>query len=76
MSELIIVESLWAIVIVVWLADTSSSDNRISFSVSLSRAEVASSKTRIRGFFSIVRAIAIRCFSPPDNLSPRSPTFV
>jgi len=42
----------------------------------VSRALVASSSNRIGGFFNRVRAIATRCFSPPDNLNPRSPTFV
>ncbi len=41
-----------------------------------SSAEVASSKIRIAGFFSKVRAIATRCFSPPESFSPRSPTMV
>jgi hypothetical protein len=39
-----------------------------------SSAEVASSKTRIGGFFSSARAIATRCFSPPESFRPRSPT--
>ena len=39
----------------------------------LSNAEVASSNKKIDGFFKIARAIATRCFSPPDNFSPRSP---
>ena len=37
---------------------------------------VASSKIRIRGFLRIARAIATRCFSPPESLRPRSPTGV
>ena len=45
-------------------------------SVSESSAEVASSNTRIGGSFSTMRAIATRCFSPPENLRPRSPTSV
>jgi hypothetical protein len=28
------------------------------------------------GFFRMVRAMATRCFSPPDSFSPRSPTCV
>ena len=39
-----------------------------------SSAEVASSKMKMRGFFRIARAIATRCFSPPESFSPRSPT--
>ena len=45
-------------------------------SVPESSAEVASSKTRIGGSFRTMRAIATRCFSPPDSFSPRSPTMV
>jgi hypothetical protein len=45
-------------------------------SLAESSAEVASSKIRIGGFFSSVRAMATRCFSPPDSLRPRSPTMV
>ena len=45
-------------------------------SLAESSAEVASSKIRIGGFFSSVRAIATRCFSPPLSFSPRSPTMV
>ena len=48
----------------------------ISRSVAESSADVASSRTRIGGFFSTVRAIATRCFSPPESFSPRSPTTV
>ena len=39
-----------------------------------SRAEVASSKIRIGGFFRKIRAIATRCFCPPERSVPRSPT--
>jgi hypothetical protein len=45
-------------------------------SVALSSAEVASSKTKMRGRFRMARAMARRCFSPPDSLRPRSPTRV
>ena len=41
-----------------------------------SSAEVASSNTRIGGSLSTMRAIATRCFSPPESLRPRSPTRV
>ncbi len=39
-----------------------------------SSAEVASSKIMILGFLRIARAIATRCFSPPESFRPRSPT--
>ena len=45
-------------------------------SVSESKAEVASSKTKILGFLIKALAIAILCFCPPDNLIPLSPTNV
>ena len=44
-------------------------------SVWVSKAEVASSSKTMLGALRMVRAIAIRCFSPPDNLRPLSPTF-
>ena len=39
------------------------------------RGLVASSRIRIGGSLSKVRAIATRCFSPPDSFRPRSPTI-
>ncbi len=33
-------------------------------------------QTRIGGDFSMARAMATRCFSPPESFSPRSPTSV
>jgi hypothetical protein len=45
-------------------------------SESESSADVASSKIRIGGFLRMARAIAMRCFSPPDSFTPRSPTGV
>ena len=70
------VESRCAITSVVRFFDTRSSASWISFSVWLSSAEVASSSSRIGGAFRMVRAIATRCFSPPDSFRPRSPTSV
>ena len=60
--------------IVVRLSATRSSVSWIACSVRLSSALVASSSTRIGGFLTKVRAIATRCFSPPESLRPRSPT--
>lgn len=45
-------------------------------SLFVSKAEVASSKSRIDGFFTKALAMAIRCFCPPDNWAPLSPTRV
>src|SRR5581483_3302432 len=68
------VERRWAMTRDVRSRATRSSASWISFSVWESSAEVASSSIRIGGDFRIVRAIATRCFSPPESLSPRSPT--
>jgi hypothetical protein len=46
------------------------------FSVIISRAEVASSNTRIFGFVIKALAIANLCFYPPESLTPFSPTSV
>ena len=51
----------------------SSRADLISCSVLELSEDVASSSIKIGGAFKIVRAIATRCFSPPDNLRPRSP---
>ena len=47
-----------------------------SFSLSLSRAEVASSSSSMRGLRTSALAMATRCFWPPDSWAPRSPTIV
>mmetsp|Transcript_11838 Transcript_11838/g.29664 ORF Transcript_11838/g.29664 Transcript_11838/m.29664 type:complete len:91 (-) Transcript_11838:374-646(-) len=47
-----------------------------TFSLSLSRALVASSRRRILGLRMMARAIAIRCFCPPESCAPLSPTSV
>ena len=43
-------------------------------SLSLSSALVASSSSRMGGFFKNTRAMLMRCFCPPESLTPRSPT--
>src|SRR5262249_2110962 len=65
-----------AITSVVRFSDTRSSASWISRSVWLSSADVASSSSRIGGPLRMVRAMATRCFSPPESLRPRSPTSV
>ena len=70
------VESRCAMTSVVRFLDTRSSASWISFSVWLSSAEVASSSNRIGGALRMVRAMATRCFSPPESFRPRSPTSV
>mmetsp|Transcript_29630 Transcript_29630/g.85235 ORF Transcript_29630/g.85235 Transcript_29630/m.85235 type:complete len:170 (-) Transcript_29630:1618-2127(-) len=78
-SEFRTVESRWAIAIVVKLrlaccnwsivVCTCSSD-------SLSSAEVASSKSKTCGRLAMARAIAMRCFCPPEKWQPCEPTKV
>lgn len=43
---------------------------------SASKALVASSRTRIVGFLIKARAMAMRCFWPPDKVTPLSPGYV
>lgn len=38
-----------------------------TFSLSVSKAEVASSRSRILGFLTMARAMAMRCFCPLDS---------
>mmetsp|Transcript_39776 Transcript_39776/g.81447 ORF Transcript_39776/g.81447 Transcript_39776/m.81447 type:complete len:132 (+) Transcript_39776:198-593(+) len=45
-------------------------------SLSASNALVASSSSSTRGALSNARAIAMRCFCPPDSRTPLSPTRV
>ena len=45
-------------------------------SLSVSKADVASSNNNILGFFTRARAMAILCFCPPLNCVPLSPTKV
>ena len=42
----------------------------------VSKALVASSRSKMGGFETIALAIAIRCFCPPESKKPRSPTGV
>mmetsp|Transcript_77003 Transcript_77003/g.135779 ORF Transcript_77003/g.135779 Transcript_77003/m.135779 type:complete len:94 (-) Transcript_77003:1635-1916(-) len=48
----------------------------MTFSDVLSRALVASSKKRKLAFFRRARAMAMRCFWPPENCEPPEPTKV
>mmetsp|Transcript_24932 Transcript_24932/g.69526 ORF Transcript_24932/g.69526 Transcript_24932/m.69526 type:complete len:87 (+) Transcript_24932:207-467(+) len=47
-----------------------------SLSLSASRALVASSSSSTRGSLSTARAMATRCFCPPDSWIPFSPNSV
>jgi hypothetical protein len=71
-----IVESRWAMMIVVRPRITSRSPARIFASVVASTDAVASSRIRIRGSMRSARAIAIRWRCPPESVIPRSPTTV
>mmetsp|Transcript_6156 Transcript_6156/g.21640 ORF Transcript_6156/g.21640 Transcript_6156/m.21640 type:complete len:356 (-) Transcript_6156:151-1218(-) len=71
-----IVLSLCAIAIDVRPTMSLSSASCTTFSLSLSSALVASSSSRMRGFFSTALAMATRCFCPPLSWIPRSPTSV
>ena len=62
--------------IAVRVRTTPSRPRRIAASVSVSTAESASSRIRIGGSIISARAIAVRCFWPPESVSPRSPTVV
>mmetsp|Transcript_1677 Transcript_1677/g.4981 ORF Transcript_1677/g.4981 Transcript_1677/m.4981 type:complete len:109 (-) Transcript_1677:1399-1725(-) len=70
------VDSLWAIRSTVHPARCSDRPRISCRSVSTSRALVASSMMRILGRFSRARAMATRCFWPPERLLPKPPTSV
>ena len=76
LSEFLIVESLCAITSVVRPFESSSKACWILISVAVSKADVASSRIRIGGFFRKQRAIETRCFCPPERSIPRSPISV
>lgn len=71
-----IVDSRCAIAIVVRPFAARSSASCTTFSEFESSADVASSSSRMRGFRSSARAMAIRCFWPPDSCEPLPPTSV
>mmetsp|Transcript_6020 Transcript_6020/g.16039 ORF Transcript_6020/g.16039 Transcript_6020/m.16039 type:complete len:87 (+) Transcript_6020:654-914(+) len=70
------VDSLCATTTLVRPTMTTSSACCTTFSECMSRAEVASSSSRILGFFTTALAMATRCFCPPESCTPRSPTSV
>mmetsp|Transcript_19677 Transcript_19677/g.49149 ORF Transcript_19677/g.49149 Transcript_19677/m.49149 type:complete len:97 (-) Transcript_19677:1416-1706(-) len=57
-------------------AISSSSAACTTRSDSLSSADVASSRRSTDGRLMIARAIATRCFCPPDSFPPPAPTWV
>ena len=66
----------WEISRIVAEPKRCSSAARIFASVSVSTAESESSKMRIGVCCVSARAIAARCFCPPESVTPRSPTKV
>ena len=71
-----IVDSRWAIIMAVLFFMSSKIASCSCFSVSESRALVASSNTMMGASSRKARAMAMRCLSPPDSFTPRSPTIV
>mmetsp|Transcript_40159 Transcript_40159/g.99247 ORF Transcript_40159/g.99247 Transcript_40159/m.99247 type:complete len:234 (+) Transcript_40159:167-868(+) len=78
LSALRMVESRCAITSVVRLfaASSASSAACTTRSLSVSSAEVASSRMSTTGFLITARAIATRCFCPPDSWPPPCPARV
>ena len=75
-SAFFTVESRCAIIMVVRPFASSSREDCMRCSVTVSSAEVASSSISICGFFRKTRAMDMRCFCPPDSITPRSPIYV
>mmetsp|Transcript_8688 Transcript_8688/g.19037 ORF Transcript_8688/g.19037 Transcript_8688/m.19037 type:complete len:89 (-) Transcript_8688:1497-1763(-) len=79
-SEFLMVERRWATEMVVRLLPLEDCRSSIAswtcFSDSLSNAEVASSKRSSWGFLTRARAMARRCFCPPDICPPPTPMNV
>ena len=70
------VSGIWVTLIVLRSSEILSNVFLITYSFFLSRADVASSRRSILGFFNRALAIAILCFCPPDNWLPPPPTKV
>ena len=75
-SAWITADNRWAMISIVAPWEISAKFSWITPSVIESSDDVASSNRKMRGFFKTTRAMATRCFSPPDNFRPRSPTTV
>mmetsp|Transcript_124311 Transcript_124311/g.362986 ORF Transcript_124311/g.362986 Transcript_124311/m.362986 type:complete len:107 (-) Transcript_124311:1581-1901(-) len=72
------VERRWAMTNVVRRLERSNSSRAActTFSDTVSKADVASSKIRMAGSRTTARAMAMRCFWPPESCTPLSPTGV
>lgn len=76
LSHYSIVDILWAIMIVVLPFIAFSRAYCTFFWESSSKAEVASSSSKIFGFLMMVLAIATLCFCPPESFDPLIPHIV
>ena len=72
----LIVEMRWAMSRVVLPARLFLRLSRMIFSVLVSTAEKESSRIRMGASLSRARAMEMRCFWPPDTVTPRSPRTV
>mmetsp|Transcript_115707 Transcript_115707/g.367943 ORF Transcript_115707/g.367943 Transcript_115707/m.367943 type:complete len:89 (-) Transcript_115707:1658-1924(-) len=63
-------------VVIIFARNTLSNTSITTRSLSASKALVASSSNSTLGLRISARAIAMRCFWPPLNRAPRSPTSV
>ena len=75
MSAPWMVLSRWAMMSTVRPLVARSRASCTTRSDSASNALVASSSTRMQGFLIKARAMAMRCFWPPESVAPRSPGF-
>ena len=75
-SALRTVETRWEMKMVVRPCMSSRRWLRILSSVWVSTLERASSRMRMLGLRRRARAMAVRCFWPPERVMPRSPTVV
>ena len=75
-SACMIVDSLCAMIIVVFPRMSFFKSSCMSCSVAESSDDVASSSTSIFFFANNARAMLTRCYSPPESRMPRSPTTV
>mmetsp|Transcript_16326 Transcript_16326/g.39346 ORF Transcript_16326/g.39346 Transcript_16326/m.39346 type:complete len:158 (+) Transcript_16326:116-589(+) len=75
-ASLIVLRRCAILTTVMPACDTRSIACSTSFSLSLSSADVASSSSSTLGCLISARAMARRCFCPPDSCIPLSPTKV
>mmetsp|Transcript_65806 Transcript_65806/g.189732 ORF Transcript_65806/g.189732 Transcript_65806/m.189732 type:complete len:120 (+) Transcript_65806:363-722(+) len=75
-SQSWMVESRCAMEMEVRPTRASASASCTTFSLSESKALVASSNNKIGGLRTSARQIATRCFCPPERRPPRGPTIV